>query len=923
MEIAMHRHLLSVLLLLVLAQGAALNAQILTGSLLGTVNDQTGAALPGALVRVSSEALVAGTETRSTDVQGRFVFTHLPPGVYAISIEMPGFTRFDEPGVRIGVGQSAERRVALRVAGITETVSVTGDSDLEAQRTGYANRFGSDYLQSIPVRRFSMFDFMKASPGISPQSPSGSNNALTAFGSGANENAFLLDGTPFTCPCSGGAAPQPDVDVIEEVQVVSLGAPAEYGNVQGAVFNVVTKQGGNTFAHDASFYWQADRLASHPTALPCNTCSVPQSRYRRDAYRDVTIHSGGPLARNRVWFFAGYQHLRDASSQPGTDPMFPQRSEVDKLFAKLTSQLTPRLRLMNSFHNEFWVDPDRPTIVQPYETTLRSEGSRPTATFGHLTHVVGNSAVWEARVAQFRAPEETRPVSGNRTTPQRIDQATGIVSGNGASVLGLRYHRTTAAASLSYFITGLPGGSHMVKAGVQIEQGAHDQNGGPTGGATYTDNAGVPFQVRLRDPFVNGGAFNTGGVFLDDVIRVASRLTLNVGVRYDHTRAVSPDLHRYDAEGRKTSTRVKGLGTLYTWNDVSPRLGASVRLTADGRTVARASYGRYHQGVLTGELAPVHPGLTPVTTARWDPATGEYSRIISVVDSTVNLRHDPHTRSPYTDQFSATLERELWRHLTVTAGYVKKDGRDFIGWTDTGGVYVSQTRTLPDGRTIPVFSLTNSTADRRFLLTNPEGYFLEYNGLLITADKRWASGWQAFASYTYGQTLGLQASSNATPSGVQNSSTLGSGAFGRDPNSLTNARGREPADRTHILRVMGSTRIPLVGVNVAANLQHFTGKPWAATALVSLPQGQQRIMLEPRGTRTLSSQTLFDLRISRSFPLDVRARIELLADVLNALNDQAEVNVATDNFFSPNFARPSSFISPRQAMLGARLTWGR
>jgi hypothetical protein len=919
----MHRLSLSLLFLLLVVRGAAVAAQVLTGTLLGTVNDQTGAALPGALVRLSSEALVAGTETRSTDAQGRFVFTHLPPGVYAISIEMAGFTRFDEPGIRIGVGQSAERRVALTVGGITETVLVTGNTELEAQRTGYANRFGADYLQSIPVRRFSMFDFMKASPGISPQSPSGPINALTVFGSGANENAFLLDGTPFTCPCSGGAAPEPDVDIIEEVQVVSLGAPAEYGNVQGAVFNVVTKQGGNTFAHDASFYWQADRLASHPTALPCNTCSVPQSRYRRDIYRDVTIHTGGPVVRNRAWFFAGYQHLRNASSQPGTDPRFPQRFEVDKIFGKLTSQLTHRLKLMHSFHNEFWVSPDRPTIVQPYETTLRSEGSRPTATVGHLTHVVGNDAVWEARVAQFRAPQETRPVSGDRTTPQRIDQATGIVSGNGASVLGLRYHRTTAAASLSYFITGLPGGTHMIKAGVQFERGAHDQNGGPTGGATYTDNAGRPFEVRLRDPFVEGGAFNTGAVFLDDVIRVANRLTLNVGVRYDRTRAVSPDLPEYDAEGRKTAKIIEGLGTLYTWNDVSARLGASVRLTADGRTVARASYGRYHQGVLTGELAPVHPGVTPVTRARWSPATGEYSQIVSVVDSKVNLRHDPHTRSPYTDQFSATLERELWRHLTVTAGYVRKDGRDFIGWTDTGGVYVPETRTLPDGRVIPVFALTNATADRRFLLTNPEGYFLEYTGLLITADKRWASGWQALASYTYGKTIGLQASSNATPAGFQNSSTLGTGTFGRDPNSLTNARGRLPTDRTHIFRVMGSTRIPLVGVNLAANFQHFTGKPWAATALVPLPQGQQRILLEPRGTRTLSSQTLLDLRISRSSQLGTRARIELLADVLNVLNDEAEGNVATDNIFSPNFARPSSFISPRQAMLGARFTWGR
>src|SRR5260370_34056205 len=100
-----------------------------------------------------------------------------------------------------------------------------------------------------------MFDCIKAAPGVSPTAPSsGADPSVSVFGSSVNENLYLLDGTNFTCPCSGGPQPQPDVDVIQEVHVDSLGASAEFGNIHGGVFNVVTKQNGNRFSRDLSFY---------------------------------------------------------------------------------------------------------------------------------------------------------------------------------------------------------------------------------------------------------------------------------------------------------------------------------------------------------------------------------------------------------------------------------------------------------------------------------------------------------------------------------------------------------------------------------------------------------------------------------------------------------------------------------------------
>ena len=121
----------------------------------------------------------------------------------------------------------------------------------------------------------------------------------------------------------------------------------------------------------------------------------------------------------------------------------------------------------------------------------------------------------------------------------------------------------------------------------------------------------------------------------------------------------------------------------------------------------------------------------------------------------------------------------------------------------------------------------------------------------------------------------------------------------------------------------GSVDVPRTGFVVAANTQHFSGKPWAATSQVLLPQGDQRILLEPPGSRRLSSQTIVDVRVSRTISFGGGARVELLVDVLNALNDAAGESLATDNLFSPNFGQPSVFMDPRRAMVGVRLSLGR
>ena len=254
---------------------------------------------------------------------------------------MPGFATLHDRDILIGAGATIERTATLKLAGVEESVVVEGaGSRIEARNPGFGTRFGSEDIDAIPTRRASMFDFIRAAPGVSPTSPSsGIATTISAFGSGTNENQYLIDGMNTTCPCSGVARTEPGVDFIHEVQVQAVGASAEFGNMQGAVINVVTKQGGERFLYDASSYGQASALTSQPVSLRYLGSGEQQSGYERAKYEDFTNSLGGPAIRDRLWFFGGYQWLRDYDSQPGTDPTLPRRYRCRKLFAKLTWRL--------------------------------------------------------------------------------------------------------------------------------------------------------------------------------------------------------------------------------------------------------------------------------------------------------------------------------------------------------------------------------------------------------------------------------------------------------------------------------------------------------------------------------------------------------------------------------------------------------
>ena len=426
-------------------------AQGQTGALIGRVRDEQGAAIQGATVRLSSPALMGGPVTLITNEKGQLRFPVLPPGMYALDIEMRGFATLHDQDILIAAGATIERTATLRLAGVEESIVVEGSSRIEARSPGFGTRFGSEDIDAIPTRRASMFDFIRAAPGISPTSPSsGVATTISAFGSGTNENQYLIDGMNTTCPCSGVARTEPGVDFIHEVQVSAVVASAEFGNMQGAVINVVTKQGGERFLYGGSYYGQASALTSQPVSLRYLGSGEQRSGYSRAKYQDFTSNVGGPAIRHRLWFFGGYQWLRDYDSQPGTDPKLPRTYEMHKAFAKLTWRLAPGWQLVQSFHDEIGTDPERPTIVTPFEATARTHISTPTMNFGELTHTMSDNTLWDVRVGRFVSHRSGDLNASSATTPSRFDRVTGVTTGARQNSAAVDLFRTTAKATLTH-----------------------------------------------------------------------------------------------------------------------------------------------------------------------------------------------------------------------------------------------------------------------------------------------------------------------------------------------------------------------------------------------------------------------------------------------------------------------------------------
>jgi outer membrane receptor protein involved in Fe transport len=919
-------------------------AQRTTGTLVGTVKDGTGAILPGVTVNLRGEKIV-GTQTTVTNDQGFYRFTALPPGTYELEFTLSGFTTLRRQGVKLSVGATEEVSVGLNVKQLEEAITVTSDAPVvDTQTNQVSTNYDKDWVRNAPVPRFSMFDLLAVAPGVS-QSTQGSTT-MSAFGSGTDENSFQIDGTNLTAPSTGEAWPYPNTDAIEEIEVLALGAPAEYGNVTGAVFNVVTRQGTNEFHGDANFYFQADGLTSRNTTAEeeCAGVGAPEEclaaagwPFHREKFHDATFQISGPIKKDKLWFFASYQYQRDAKTPAGVDPRFFTNEKADRVFGKLNWQINPKHKLALGYHDDYYDLPYTPSANAAPSTVGVNYGHNPTPNLMY-TGVLSEKTVLEARFAGFWGNDHAGPiVEGEpRVKPRFYDLDTGQVTGGVYYWYDDETYQGTASAKLTYFADKFLGASHDFKFGVQyLNGGVHNAVVGYNDliyTYTYTDYYGNSSKLAYGyqyQPFSYGGTTTGLGVFVDDAVRVNDRLTLNLGARFDRNTAKIPGLDVLDQIGNPTGERIAAR-ELYTWNVVSPRLGFNFKLTSDGKTVLRAHYGRYYRGIVTAEYSS-SVGVSPHETraGAYDLATGTFIDP-EVSEFSQNQRIDPNYENPHTDQFAASLERELMPNLGLSLHYINKRSRRGPAWRDTVGQYEDVT-IFDDvgpgatGRPVVVKRLLTDPAERFFELTNNDLVKTDTHAFTAQVTKRMADGWQLVAAYTYLNSEGILPSTRLGLTSAQRATARFSD-FGQNPNDFVNAGGKLLGDRPHTFKAQLVVQLP-AGFLVGGNYLFQSGRAWARRARIAEPDlgfpTAPEINIEERdGGRRVPNHDIFDLRVQKSFTLREDVKFSLFADALNLFDTSANQDVLSRIVDQgETFGVTADFLLPRRLMLGAKLTF--
>jgi len=921
----------SALLLALTAVAVPAYAQRTTGEIVGTVTDESSAVLPGVTVTIRGSG-VAGAPTVVTSETGAYRFPALPPGEYSLEFALQGFGGLRREGIPVGVGAVIDLKVQMKLSTLSETVTVTGESPVvNLSSTTVSTNYNREWVLEAPIRRFSFFDLVNSAPGVSATSTLGSSSSATSLGSSINDNVYAIDGTDLSSPISGTAWPWPNSDAIQEIEVMQLGASAEYGNAVGAVFNVVTRQGSNEFHGDGSYYFMNDGMTGRNTTvaqecLGVDNCPSTGLPYHRDQWRDTTWQASGPFIRDKFWFFGSFQYQNDFDSQPGTDPAAPAKSTSRRVFYKFNYNITPNHRLMHGYHDDYWAFPGVPSALTAPSTVSFGHGDNPTPNLVY-TGVLSSKTFVEARLAGYYGKDSTDPQTPGqpRVQPQYKDLDTGALTGGIYSWNDEKVWRTGVSGKISHFADNFMGGSHDVKLGVQYSGGGQDTVTGPNDYLYIT--GGKPQYGFTRQPWHSGGLTRLSGVYADDTYRLGA-VTFNLGLRYDHSRAIYPGFPELDASGNPTGRTNPGNDNVYTWNVVSPRVGVNWNVGGAGRTIVKGYFGRLYRGMYLSDFSAAVPSITPKYSVDVLP-DGSYANPV-VVSSNTNLKIDPGYKDPYTNEFIAQLEQQLGTDLGLQVNYVHKYGTEYPVWVDTTGQYgltpyLDNRGTDSSGSTVNVYRLLTPSAQSIFLMTNAAGpsgeiLFNRYNGVTITATKRMSHKWQGTFSLVLSKSEGREPSSIQGPRASQSTTPAAFGRFPNGPNDFINSDGLLIADRPVIAKAQIVYGLPW-NLTLSGNVQHQTGRPWGRQIRVSglaFPNAPTIYMEPLDGSLRVPDLNLIDMRLQKSFQFQRTTKADVYVDFLNLTNADATENVGSRLGTSTSYGLPTSYILPRRAMIGLR-----
>jgi hypothetical protein len=869
-------------------------------SITGTVKDSSGGVLPGVAVSLESPQLVGGAQHVITNERGEYRFIDLPPGTYELTAALSGMQTARRTGLALQFGTTATIDLALGVGGGTEVVVVEGRAPAVDVTTAEAtNKIEASLLEDTPVtpnQAGGGAELIQLSPGIV---------AHSSFGGARDANELLLDGSPTTIPERQGTnAAVVNSNWLQEIQVVSLGASAEYGDFTGTVANFVVRSGSN------DFNGMLEYKTIRPSWTSDNTGSLPpniQSRFNSLEILtnwDATGQVGGPILKDKLFFFAGFEYSKNRSQNPGAPAV--GETTAPRAIGKVTWAASNTVRVEGTINDSNSDTKSGGAAGNTLDTLTRTTLPN-TLWTARATWTARPSTLVEFRTGGLHYQQNIEPNVGTREgPPPHRDVVTGISSSNAATYREQVGKRLNFGTSVTRYVQGGLGRGHQVKVGADFETFSFLTDTGFPGGLSFQDRNGAADIVVIWPGDVKEGTGTHTSLYAQDSWKVTDRITLEPGVRVALNRG-------------STSTT----GEVYSTTPVSPRIGGAWDATSDHRTVVRAHWGRFHEafGTVLYDFTDVD-GLQPQVTARV-LGPGRYQEINRTNPSGNAV--DPNVEQAFMDQFLIGVEREVLHDFGVKLQYIHRDYKDMFGYVDTRSIYAPVQVKDPgpdgvlgnadDGGPLTAFNVTNP-GQSNLVLTNPDGAYRRYRAFQVVAQKRFSHNWQMLASYTRSTSKG-----NVNNDITDNYGGVPASNPFVNPNNAINAEGRNTHDYPNEFSFRGSYRIDAFGgLSVGAAWRYFSGNPWSRTATFRLTQGNQVIRVAPRGTEPSEAFNQIDFRLDKTVNLGSRSRrLGIYVDVFNATNQGIADRARFTENSGGTFGIPLGWVAPRTVQAALRL----
>jgi hypothetical protein len=907
-----------ILAIILLGAAGAFSQSRETGAIVGAVFDQQGMPLPGVNVMLSSPSLM-GTRTFVTEQNGSYRFPALPPGNYSVQAELQGFKTVVRENIRLTTTVRLTVDFTLEQSTVAEEVTVIGRAptiDIKSTETASVT-LSDEILRNIPYSQFTA-DIVNLAPGV---------NREVAFGAQADTGiAYTMDGVNVADPEAGSAWVFLDHNIIEEAKIMGAGLPAEYGNFTGVIFNVITKSGGNEVSghfefnyqgtKEESSFWQADNNQDYIEDFP--NLNSPMSKLF-----DLNAHLGGPIKKDRVWFYLGLQYYRSQDFPPGfvsQDEFEPVPQSIDykqpRGFFKLTSQISPDTNLNLSLEVDSYNGTNREgSATVSSEATLDQKSPEMVANFS-LTHIIDTRSFFDLKGAYFWGYYNLDPKAGDVSAhfdegySMRFDSA-GTFSYNDRS-------RFQVNASYTHYTEDFIAGSHDFKFGVEVERSYVRNRFGYTGPnqTYYVDFLGEPFLAYQYEGYDLNTYYTRLEGFLQDSWQISPRLNINAGVRLSQNWGTVKDVE----------------GTVYSTFRLAPRVGFTFDLLGDRTTVFKAHYGQYTEAMLSSYHDRLNPSsaFSDYVGYFWNGT--DYVEFLRIVpEDRYKMAED--IKHPYMDQYVVGIERELFRDASLSLNFIYRKWNNIIGLYDLKAEYEPYSVTVPDlNKTVEIYERTIDTVDTsEYILANikkgdpwiPLDPYRKYWGLEFVFNKRFSNRWQLLMSYIYSKASGTIDNRMADDIGYNDRDELTTA----DPNYWINAEGNSTYNPTHQLKVQGTFILPL-DISFNAYYRAITGDAWTTRCRTELlNQGRVTFFAEPRGSYHYPIQNILDLRLEKVFTLAGKYRLGLMFDVFNVLNagtiEDWGTRIGYDwipgSYPSTEGHELYGIVAPRRARIGIRL----